>query len=64
MTKERKEEIAYALLKYRMCWEDIRLVPDLQRELGDLTEEIEVSSRELKEFMGNLLKEVLEESLG
>jgi len=56
MTKERKREIAYALLKYRMCREDIRLVPDLQRELDGLTEEIGVSSRELKEFMGNLLK--------
>ena len=64
MTEERKGEIAFALLKYRMRREGIRLTPEINRELGNMAKETGIPPEELKEFGRILFGELLEETFG
>jgi hypothetical protein len=65
LTKERRNEIAWLVLKHRIRKEGIRnLEPnDIRRELGNLAKATGASQEELKEFGKELLTEVLTESL-
>ena len=64
MDKKRKGEIAFALLKYRIGREGIRLTPDIKRDLGNLATAIGIPLDELKEFGKILVEELLQEAFG
>lgn len=64
MDEKRKGKIAWALLKYRVFREGIRLTPDMKRELGNVAKATGIPLDELKEFGRILIKELLEETFG
>lgn len=62
MGQRRMEEIALVVLKYRMSKEGIRLTPDIQRELGNVSKATGIPSDQLKCFLKLLVEELLEEA--
>lgn len=64
MTKERRGEIAYALLKEKMLREGVKLSSNMPREIGQLTKATDIPSEELKAFFLDLLPEVIGDAFG
>ena len=66
MTKERKNEIAYAVLKRQI----IRTFPlreltdanDIKKRIGQLAQEMGLPKEELLEFTGQIIGEILKET--
>lgn len=64
MTAERRNEIAYLLLKRRLQREGIKLSDSMRREIGQAAKEVEISPDELKQFFLELLPELIGNALG
>lgn len=64
MDEKRKGEIALALLKYRTRHEGIQLKPDIWRELGNVATKTGIPLIELREFMKDLIEELVKEAFG
>ena len=62
LSKERKGEIALALLKYRLKREGLQL-NNLKRELGNAAQATGIPLNELTEFIGEMFAELTEEVL-
>jgi len=69
MTKERRNEIAYAALKIRTRNElSLRDLDNIDRQLGNTLKEkelvdINVTKEEAHEFIGSLVREILDQQL-
>jgi hypothetical protein len=63
MTSQRKGEVAYALWKYRMGREGIRLNSDIKREFGNVSKATGIPQEEIVEFVKELTEELLKEAL-
>ena len=61
MDEQRKGEIAFILMKNQFAKDGIKM-KDCHRELGVISEETEVSLRELFDFMRVLIEELIEET--
>lgn len=61
MTKEKKGEIAYALWKYRLKKDGVRL-DGLVREIGNIAKATDIRHSELREFMQEITSEILAET--
>lgn len=70
MTKERRNEIAYAALKVRTRNElSLRDLDNIDRQLGNTLKEkemvdINVTREEAHEFLESMLREVIDQQLG
>ncbi|MEK9183564.1 MAG: hypothetical protein AAB890_00635 [Patescibacteria group bacterium] len=62
LTKERKGEIALAVLKARAKQEGFRIYPGIKRELGNLTKETGIPVDELEEYIREFALELLNET--
>lgn len=62
LTKERKGEIAYALVKAKIVRTENPL-KNLRRELGNISASLGIDTDELREFFRETFREALEEVL-
>ena len=61
LTEERKAEIAFKVLKYRMREEGVKITPNFHREIGNISKKIGVDKAELKVFIEILTRELVDE---
>jgi propanediol dehydratase small subunit len=64
MDEKRMGEVALALLRYKATREDIRITPNINRELGNVAKETGVPLAELKEFARVIFSEVIAKHFG
>lgn len=64
MEKSRMQEIALALVRYKLSHEGIRVHANMNRDLGNVAKATGVPQSELKEFGKILLKDFLKKSFG
>ena len=60
LTKERRGEIAYALMKFRLKKEGIHL-DGIDREIGNIAKATNVPREELHEFVQEIIDELVKE---
>jgi hypothetical protein len=65
LTKERIGEIAYALLKYKMRTDSLKLDPSaIRRDVGNAAKELGIAAQELQAFLWRVTGEILDEAFG
>jgi len=61
MDRQRRNQIAYLLVKSRFQDEGIRLKPDMKRDIGNQAKKIGVPADELAQFVEELTNEMVEQ---
>lgn len=61
MNAQRKGEIAYELLKFKLKKEGIRISQDIRRESGDIAQKTGIPAEEVAEFSEIIIREMVNE---
>ena len=61
MDRDRRNQIAYLLVKARFRDEGIRLKPDMKRDIGNQAKRIGVPTEELEQFVEELTRAMVQE---